>query len=29
MAVPVLYYMAKRYEPTERVTVATPIEVAS
>ena len=29
MAVPVLYYMAKRHERAEHVTVATPIEVAS
>ena len=28
MAVPVLYYMAKRHERTEQVTVAVPMEAA-
>jgi hypothetical protein len=29
MAVPVLYYMAKRHERADHVAVATPMEVAS
>jgi hypothetical protein len=29
MAVPVLYYMAKRHERTEQMTTAAPMEVAS